>query len=83
MGRSAGVRPRCSLNNGKNRTGKWLDVQAKSLTNRLVPVLWACQPGVSKKRHLLEDWLGRALADPIRFGSLGMKLSPSVGVPAA
>jgi len=40
-------------------------------------------PGVSKKRHLLEDWLGRALADPIRFGSLGMKLSPSVGVPAA
>jgi transposase len=43
MGRSAGVRPRCSLNNGKNRTGKWLEVQAKSLTNRLVPVLWACQ----------------------------------------
>ena len=42
-------------------------------------------PGVSKKRHLLEDWLGRALADPTRFGSLavGMKLSPSVGVPAA
>ena len=43
MGRSAGVRPRCSLNNGKNRTGKQLDVQAKSLTNWLVPVLWACQ----------------------------------------
>ncbi len=32
MGRSAGVRPNCSLNNGKNSRGKQLDGQAKSLT---------------------------------------------------
>ena len=32
MGRSAGVRPRCSFDNGKNRRGNQLDGQAKSLT---------------------------------------------------
>ena len=43
MGRSAGVRPNCSLNNGKNSRGKQLDGQAKSLTQRLVSEFWACQ----------------------------------------
>ena len=39
---SAGVRPNCSLNNGKNSRGKQLDDQAKSLTQRLVSKFWAC-----------------------------------------
>lgn len=43
MGRSAGVRPDCSLNNGRNRRGEQPDVQVKSLTQRLVSELWACQ----------------------------------------
>ena len=30
-----------------------LDVQAKSLTNRLVPVLWACQTDVENSRRLI------------------------------
>ena len=45
MGRSAGVRLKCSLNTGNSRTGKQLDLQAKSLTQRLVPFFWACQHG--------------------------------------
>ncbi|HIF92466.1 MAG TPA: hypothetical protein EYQ60_04970 [Myxococcales bacterium] len=43
MGRSAGVRSKCSLNNGNNSKGKQLEGQAKSLTKRLVPFSWACQ----------------------------------------
>jgi hypothetical protein len=45
MGRSAGVRLKCSLNTGNSRTGKQLDLQAKSLTQRLVAFFWACQHG--------------------------------------
>ena len=44
MGRSAGVYPNCSLNNGKNSRGKQLDGQAKSLTQWLVSEFWACHP---------------------------------------
>ena len=39
--------------------------------------------GFLRRAAQLLRGLGRALADPIRLGSLGMKLSPAVGVPAA
>jgi hypothetical protein len=69
MGRSAGVRPNCSLNVGKNSTGKQLDGQAKSLTQRLVSESWAChschirwchpecrrRPRMKRRRRLFEN----------------------------
>ena len=55
MGRWAGVRPYCSSNNGKSRTGKQLEGQARSLTQRLVPVLWACQEGRAEFMRWIRD----------------------------
>jgi hypothetical protein len=49
MGRSAGVRPYCSWNNGKKRRGEQPDVQAESLTQRLVSEFWACHSGSTEE----------------------------------
>lgn len=57
MGRWAGVRLPCSLNIGKDRRGTQPDGQARSLTQRLVSILWACQ-------HT-RDGVGASLCIPV------------------
>ena len=49
MGRSAGGCPPCSSNDGESRRGKSPDGQAKSLTQRLVPVPWACHQAIARE----------------------------------
>lgn len=55
MGRSAGIRPHRSSNDGKRSKGKQLDRQAKSLTQRLVSNIWAC--------HDLTQFLGGLVSE--------------------
>ncbi len=66
MGRSAGVRPNCSLNNGKKWGGEQPEVQADSLTQRLVSEFWACQNQNGSDQAALGDQTNRIAIAELR-----------------